>query len=92
MPWSIVEHRSFKRSYKRLSNPAKLATNEAIGKIANNPGIGKTKVGTLTGLSVYKFKFQGQLFLIGYTLDTEVRLVYLEDIGSHQNFYRDLSR
>jgi mRNA-degrading endonuclease RelE of RelBE toxin-antitoxin system len=92
MPWSIVENRSFKRGYKRLSKPAKLATNEAIDQIASNPTIGKAKVGNLAGLFVYKFKFQGQLFLIGYTLDTEIRLVYLEDIGSHQNFYRDLGR
>jgi mRNA-degrading endonuclease RelE of RelBE toxin-antitoxin system len=92
MPWSIVENRSFKRGYKRLSKPAKLATDEAIGQIASDPAIGKSKVGNLTGLLVYKFKIQGQLFLIGYTLDNEIRLVYLEDIGSHQNFYRDLAR
>lgn len=29
---------------------------------------------------------------LGYTVDDQVRLVYLEAIGSHENFYRDLKR
>ncbi len=41
---------------------------------------------------VYKFRSQGQLYLLGYTLDDAVQLVYLEAIGPHENFYRDLKR
>ncbi len=52
---------------------------------------GGTK-GDLAALWVHKFKSQGQLYLLGYTLDEGVRLVYLEAIGSHENFYRDLNR
>lgn len=44
----------------------------------------------LAALWVYKFKSQSQLYLLGYTLDEGVRLVYLEAIGPHENFYRDL--
>ena len=33
-----------------------------------------------------------QLYLLGYTVDDEVCLVYLEAVGSHENFYRDLKR
>jgi mRNA interferase RelE/StbE len=43
-------------------------------------------------LFVYKFHSQGQLYLLGYTLDDGVQLIYLEAIGSHENFYRDLKR
>jgi hypothetical protein len=28
--------------------------------------------------------------LLGYTIDEGVKLVYLEALGVHQNFYRDL--
>ncbi|MGX7003411.1 type II toxin-antitoxin system RelE/ParE family toxin [Caballeronia sp. KNU42] len=40
---------------------------------------------------MYKFRSQGQLFLLGYTVDDEPRLVHLDAIGRHENFYRDLS-
>ena len=48
--------------------------------------------GVLSELWVHKFKSQGQLYRLGYTLDESVRLVYLEVIGPHENFYRDLKR
>jgi hypothetical protein len=30
--------------------------------------------------------------LLGYTVEDAVRLVYLEAVGPHENFYRDLKR
>ncbi len=33
-----------------------------------------------------------QLYLLGYTVDDEVCLVYLEAVGPHENFYRDIKR
>jgi len=42
--------------------------------------------------AVFKFRSQGQLYLLGYTLEQEVRLIYLEAVGPHENFYRDLKR
>lgn len=30
--------------------------------------------------------------VLGYTRDDSVRLIYLEAIGPHENFYRDLKR
>jgi len=41
-------------------------------------------------LLVYKFHSQDQLYLLSYSIDEAVYLVYLEAIGSHENFYRDL--
>jgi len=43
-------------------------------------------------LYVFKFHSAGQLYLLGYTLDEGVRLIYLEAVGPHENFYRDLKR
>ncbi len=39
---------------------------------------------------VYKFHSQNQLYLLSYSIDEAVYLVYLEAIGPHENFYRDL--
>ena len=39
-----------------------------------------------------QFRCLGQLYLLGYTRDEDVRLVYLEAVGPHENFYRDLKR
>ena len=49
-----------------------------------------TKKGDLAALRIFKFQSVGQLFLQGYTLDEGVCLVYLEAIGPHEKFYRDL--
>lgn len=48
--------------------------------------------GDLASLLVFKLRSQGQLYLLGYSLDQAVRLVYLEAVGPHENFYRDLKR
>ena len=60
--------------------------------IADNPAVGERKKGDLAELFVYKFRSQNQLYLLGYTVDDEVRLIYLEAVGPHENFYRDLKR
>ena len=52
--------------------------------------IGERKKGDLAALRVFKFRSAGQLYLLGYTLDEGVRLIYVEALGPHENFYRDL--
>lgn len=54
--------------------------------------IGEKKKGDLSELWVYKFRCLGPLYLLGYTRDDGVRLVYLEAVGPHENVYRDLKR
>jgi hypothetical protein len=54
--------------------------------------VGERKKGDLGQLWVYKFRSQGQLYLLGYTREDTVRLIYLEALGPHENFYRDLKR
>ena len=60
--------------------------------LGGNTKIEARKKGDLTVLRVYKFHSQGQLYLLGYTVDDAISLVYLEAIGSHENFYRDLKK
>jgi mRNA interferase RelE/StbE len=66
--------------------------NIGVARIAENPEFGDRKKSDLAQLLVYEFGSQGQLYLLGYTLEQEVYLIYLEAVGPHENFYRDLKR
>ncbi|MDA0895033.1 MAG: type II toxin-antitoxin system RelE/ParE family toxin, partial [Proteobacteria bacterium] len=60
--------------------------------VAQDPAVGERKKGDLADLCVYKFWSQNQLYLLGYSVNDEIRLIYLEALGPHENFYRDLKR
>ena len=93
MSWQVLQTRRFARVYKKLTNTALIAdTDAAVADVADDPDIGERKKGDLTQLWVYKFRSHGQLYLLGYTREEEVRLIYLEALGPHENFYRDLKR
>lgn len=92
MSYRVVQTRRFARQYKKLHDNIITDVDQAVDNIANNPEIGEQKKGDLSVLRVYKFRSNGQLYLLGYTLDDAIQLVYLEAIGSHENFYRDLKR
>lgn len=64
----------------------------AVEAISDNPTLGERKKGDLANLLVVKFRSQGQLYLLGYSLAEEIKLIYLEAVGPHENFYRDLKR
>ena len=93
MSWEVRQTRRFARNYKKLVNAALIAdTDTAVVTVANNPNVGERKKGDLAQLWVYKFRRQGPLYLLGYTREDTVRLVYLEALGPHENFYRELKR
>lgn len=92
MTWDVRQTRRFARSYKKLHNNIVNEVDEAIVRIAANPDIGDKKKGDLSLLWVYKFRCLGQFYLLGYTRDDAIRLIYLETVGPHENFYRDLKR
>ena len=90
MSFSALQTRRFARQYKKLHANVVADVDEAVESIVAQPTLGERKKGDLAQLLVFKFRSQGQLYLLGYSLDEQVRLVYLEAIGSHENFYRDL--
>ena len=92
MTWSVLQTRRFARQYKKLHDNTAANVDAAIEQVAQNPELGDRKKGDLTALRVFKFHSAGQLYLLGYTLDEGVCLVYLEAVGPHENFYRDLER
>ena len=93
MSWQVLQTRRFARVYKKLTQVSLIAdTDAAVATVADNPDVGERKKGDLAQLWVYKFRSQGQLYLLGYTREDTVRLIYLEAMGPHENFYRDLKR
>ena len=92
MTWAVQQTRRFARQYKKLHDNTADDVNAAVDQVAQNPEIGERKKGDLAALRVFKFRSAEQLYLLGYTLKESVRLVYLEAVGPHENFYRDLKR
>jgi hypothetical protein len=93
MSWKVEQTRRFVRVYKKLTQISLIAdTDAAVETVAENPDVGERKKGDLGQLWVYKFRSQGQLYLLGSTREDTVRLIYLEALGPHENFYRDLKR
>jgi len=46
----------------------------------------------LAYLRVYKFKMAKQLTLLGYSYEDGAVVLELLNLGSHENFYRDMKR
>lgn len=92
MSYEVVQTRRFGRQYKKLHDNVAEDVDQAVQSVADNPKIEARKKGDLAVLRVHKFHSQGQLYLLGYTVDDAIRLVYLEAVGSHENFYRDLKK
>ena len=92
MSYTLKQTRRFARAYKKLHETIAVDVDRAAEIVAAEPTVGDRKKGDLSDLFVYKFRSQTQLYLLGYTLDDEVRLIYLEAVGPHENFYRDLKR
>ena len=92
MSYGVRQTRRFARQYKKLHNNIAFDVDAAVEVVAASPAVGERKKGDLAELLVHKFHSQGQLYFLGYSLDDQVRLVYLEAVGPHENFYRDLKR
>lgn len=92
MTWSVCQTRRFARQYKKLHDNTAADVDSAVEMVRQSPEIGERKKGDLSALLVYKFRSSGLLYLLGYSRDDNVRLIYLEAVGPHENFYRDLKR
>jgi mRNA-degrading endonuclease RelE of RelBE toxin-antitoxin system len=92
MGYELRQTRRFSRTYKKLQDNVAADVDQAAQVVAQDPLVGQRKKGDLADLFVYKFRSQDQLYLLGYTIDEVVRLVYLEAVGPHENFYRDLKK
>lgn len=77
---------------KKLPKKLQEIIDKEIGKIKENPIIGKVKTGDLLGIRVHKFKFFTLQILIAYEIDEKKNQIIIYLIGPHENFYRDLKK
>ena len=92
----------FSRFVKKAHKPLQLAIEDAVEQVCDHPESGEVKVGDLAGVSVYKFKFNRQEYLIAYRLPTpqeqsqgvnvELLMIDFYQVGLHENFYDELKR
>ncbi|MCH2205353.1 MAG: type II toxin-antitoxin system RelE/ParE family toxin [Lentisphaerales bacterium] len=80
----------FIKAYKKLTKDKQKAVTAAVDQLLEDPTLGIQKKGDLSHIFVYKFRYQRQEYLIGYTYDPET--MTLVAVGVHENFYRDLKR
>ena len=68
----------------------KIGLDNAIKTIMSNPTIGSLKTGDLSGIQVFKYKHNTQLYLLAYSyVEDKMILMFIEQ-GAHENFYRGL--
>ncbi len=86
----IIQSPTFAKQKKKLKKKQIRKLDEAIKTIMANPDIGDLKKGDLQGIRVYKYKAGNNLILLAYEIEGST--LYLYSFGSHQNFYRKLSK
>ncbi len=86
----IIQSPTFAKQKKKLKKNQIKKLDEAIKTIMVNPDIGDIKKGDLQGIRVYKYKVGNNLILLAYEIEGSI--LYLYFFGSHQNFYRELSK
>ncbi len=77
---------------KKLKVDEKKSLDKAIKEIMSDPDIGAMKAGDLSGVQVYKHRHNAQQYLLAYRVKEKGTLLELLELGSHENFYRDLKR
>jgi mRNA-degrading endonuclease YafQ of YafQ-DinJ toxin-antitoxin module len=89
---SVLQTANFKRAVKKLHQNQKKDLDKAVKALIDNPLLGEQKKGDLSFLRVYKFKMVKQLTLLGYSYEDGTVTLELIALGSHENFYRDVTK
>ncbi len=87
----VVQSGVFARTVKKLHRKEKSAVDDAVRKLIADSSIGNMKKGTLAGVRVYKYKVADKQYLLAYRYEKRSDCMTLLALGSHENFYRDLS-
>jgi mRNA-degrading endonuclease RelE of RelBE toxin-antitoxin system len=82
----------FSRLYKKLGKRQLVALHDAMDLLMKNPQTGQQKVGDLSNLYVFKYKLGSEDWLLGYTFQSNKKVITWHAIGQHENFYRDVKR
>ena len=80
----------FKRYVKKLPRQFQQVILDTVEEVLANPKIGQLKKGDLEGFRMHKFTMGRQLTLIAYKVENDSLVLY--QVGSHENFYKNLKR
>lgn len=86
----VIQSPIFAKQKKKLKANQTKKLDEAVRTIMANPTLGDSKKGDLQGVKVYKYKIKNIEILLAYEFADST--LYLYSFGSHQNFYRELSK
>jgi mRNA-degrading endonuclease YafQ of YafQ-DinJ toxin-antitoxin module len=75
---------------RRLPATVQTAVDDAVTRLMDNPLSGEPKRGALKGVRVEKFKAGNQQWLLAYQFNERSNVIEVLDVGTHENFYRDL--
>ena len=87
----VLQTPTFRKAVKKLKPNQKKELDNTVKALIENPTLGEKKKGNLAFLRVYKFKMNKQLTLLGYSFDDGRLILELMALGSHENFYRDIT-
>ena len=88
----VIQSGVFLRTVKKLHKKEKAAVDRAVRKITIDTSVGDMKKGALAGVRVYKFKVADKQYLLAYRYEKRLAIITLLALGSHENFYRNLSK
>lgn len=80
----------FKRYVKKLPRQFQQVVLDTVEEVLADPKLGQLKKGDLEGFRVHKFTIGRQLTLIAYKVENDSLVLY--QVGSHENFYKNLKR
>ena len=86
----IQQTNVFKRRVKRMHKLEKAALDKAVKEIIADPSLGDMKIGDLSGIQIFKYKLNSQLYLLAYSYHEQKLVLTFIEHGSHENFYRYL--
>lgn len=89
---SVYETRRFEKALATFPEAQLMLIEDEIERLIDNPTFGETKKGDLSHLSVHKFKINQQQILLGYSWLEVENILYLLQIGFHENFYQKMKK
>jgi len=92
IPYGCSSNQHLPESNQETTFIQKADLDNAVQGIMEDPAIGQSKTGDLSGILVYKFKMVNQLSFLAYTFHDQTSTLTLLAFGSHQNSYCDLKK
>ncbi|MCP4271257.1 MAG: type II toxin-antitoxin system RelE/ParE family toxin [Gammaproteobacteria bacterium] len=87
---AVYETNRFASALAKLSSSNQCLVEDEIDTIIAEPLIGEQKKGDLNHLWVHKFKIENQEWLLGYNWNKKAFTIHLLQLGSHENYYKDV--